>query len=67
MARYPVSDLFYWAGFALGAGLGYRGAIHLGVSNQWVSMGISLAVGVGIGFLVERIHTGPRLPPMEGP
>ncbi|MBL4849978.1 MAG: hypothetical protein JKY65_30995 [Planctomycetes bacterium] len=67
MARYSVSDLFYWFGFALGAGVGYRGALQLDVSNRWVSMGISLAVGVGVGFLVERLHRGPKQPPMEGP
>ena len=67
MARYSVSDLFYYFGFALGTGAGYKGAFYMGVENRWVALGISLAVGVACGMLVERIHSGPRQPPPEGP
>lgn len=67
MARYPVSDLFYWFGFALGTGVAYRGALQLGVTNRFVLLGIGVGFGVCVGMLVERIHKGPKHPPMEGP
>lgn len=67
MARYKVSDLFYYFGFAIGAAVGYKGAIRFGVDNHIVALLISLGVGVGVGMLVERIHAGPGQPPMDGP
>lgn len=67
MARYKVSDLFYYFGFAIGAGVGYKGALRLGVENHIVALVIAIAFGVGVGVLVERIHSGPSQPPMEGP
>lgn len=60
--NYTTADLFYWGGFIAGTGIGVTLARKLGVTNQIVTLLIGMALGVGLGYLLERIHSGPQGP-----
>jgi hypothetical protein len=60
--NYTTKDLFYYGGLIAGLGIGVQLAAKLGVSNHWVQLGIGLVLGIGLGYLLERIHSGPQNP-----
>ncbi|MGE0706999.1 MAG: hypothetical protein AB7N76_02590 [Planctomycetota bacterium] len=59
---YTTKDLFYWGGLIAGWGIGHQLGIKMGVTNRFALLGMGLALGVGLGWLLERIHSGPQSP-----
>ncbi len=55
--NYEWRDLAYWGGLILGMGASYQGLVRMGVDNQFVRLIVSIAIGVGVGFMCERAFT----------
>ncbi len=56
--QYTMADLFYYGGMIAGMGLGYKTAERLGFQHQLVKLLAGVALGVLIGFCLERMYTG---------
>lgn len=55
--QYTTRDLVYYGGLFLGLCTTYVLLESMGVHNQWVKLGGGLAVGVGCGWLLEKVYT----------
>lgn len=56
--HYTMADLFYYGGMIAGMGLGYKTAERLGFEHSLVKLLAGVALGVLIGFCLERMYTG---------
>ena len=61
--RASMSDLFWWGGFIGGVCVAVLVVRQLGVTNRWVELIAGLVVGVGLGYTLEKIHSGSKPPP----
>ena len=57
-----MKDLFYWGGLIAGMGIGHLGLAQLGVHNRILQLLAGLALGVGLGYMLERMYTSGQLP-----
>ncbi len=55
--QYTTKDLVYYSGMFLGLAATYVLLESLGVSNQIVKLLGGLTVGVGCGWLLEKLYT----------
>lgn len=55
--QYTTKDLVYYSGLFLGLATTYVLLESMGVSNQIVKLLAGLAVGVGCGWLLEKVYS----------
>ena len=54
--QYTTKDLVYYSGLFVGLGVTYTMLPQVGVTNRFVSLVVAVIVGVGCGWLAERIY-----------
>lgn len=60
--RFSLSELFYWGGLIAGIGISHTIMTKAGYGGIPVLL-VSIACGVGLGWLLETIHKGGSMPP----
>jgi hypothetical protein len=53
--QYTTRDLVYYSGLFVGLGVTYTMLPRVGVSNRFLIFVLALLVGVGCGWLAERV------------
>jgi len=55
--QYTTKDLVYYGGMFLGISVTYVLLESIGVTSQWGKLGGGLVVGIGCGWLLEKVYT----------